>query len=355
MKKHNWKQIIQEIKRSTNILISTHINPDGDGLGSEAALYRYLKKMDKNPIILNSSSFVKEYAFLNEDEIFNQYDKVQHKKLLRGIDLIIILDVSSISRLGKIWHDLVPLDVNMICIDHHPPKVTTVMKESSRDSFGGSFRANDGNFFNISVIDETASATACLIYELIKEISPELMDVKIAEALYAGVMTDTGSFRFENTTTNAMEMAIEMMNYGVKPSVVYRDVYENKKPAQMKLLGLALQEVKFEEDGKLAWFSITQEQIKSCGAVTEDVDGFTDYVRSINGIEVVVMFLEVNKKCVRMNFRSKGKVIVNRIAEKYNGGGHKFAAGAITKLTLDETIKQVLPYVRNAIRNIVSK
>jgi len=332
MRKHNWKQIIQEIKRSTNILITTHINPDGEGLGSEAAFYRYLKKMDKNPIILNSSAFLKEYAFLNEDEIFSQYDKVKHKKLLRGIDLIIILDVSSMSRLGKIYHDLDPLDVNMICIDHHP---------------------NHGNFFNISVIDETVSATACLIYELIKEISSELMDVKIAEALYTGVMTDTGSFRYENTTPHAMEIAIEMMHCGVKPSVVYRDVYENKKPEQMKLLGLALQEIKFEEDGKLAWFSITQEQIKSCGAVTEDVDGFTDYVRSIKGVEVIVMFLEINKKSVRMNFRSKGKVVVNQIAEKFNGGGHKFAAGAITKLTLDETINKVLPDVRNAIRNVV--
>jgi len=332
MKKHDWKQIIQEIKRSTNILITTHINPDGDGLGSEAALYRYLKKMHKNPTILNSSSFVKEYAFLDEDEIFSQYDKVQHKKLLRSIDLIIILDVSSMSRLGEIHYDLDPLDVNMICIDHHP---------------------NDGKCFDISIIDETVSATACLVYELIKEISIELMDIKIAEALYTGVMTDTGSFRYENTTPHALEMAIEMMNYGVKPSVVYRYVYENKKPAQMKLLGLALQEIKFEEDGKLAWFSITQEQIRRCDAVTEDVDGFTDYVRSINGVEVVVMFLEVNEKCVRMNFRSKGKVIVNRIAEKFNGGGHKFAAGAITKLTLDETIDKVLSDIRNAIRNTV--
>ncbi|MCK4296497.1 MAG: DHH family phosphoesterase, partial [Candidatus Marinimicrobia bacterium] len=96
----------------------------------------------------------------------------------------------------------------------------------------------------------------------------------------------------------------------------------------------------------------TQEQIKSCGAVTEDVDGFTDYVRSIKGVEVIVMFLEINKKSVRMNFRSKGKVVVNQIAEKFNGGGHKFAAGAITKLTLDETINKVLPDVRNAIRNV---
>ena len=330
MKKHNWNPIIQLINKSNNILLTTHVNPDGDGLGSESAIYYCLKKMGKNPVIINASALPEEYIFLDVDKIFRKYSAEVYKDSLKNIDLLMVFDIGDPSRLSQLGKDISKLNITSICLDHHP---------------------SENHFFDLEVVDKDAPATVCLVYELIQSLSPELMDIKIAEALYTGILTDTGSFRFENTTISAMEMAIEMIRYGVKPSVIYQNVYENNRPEKIRLLGMVLQEVNYEEGGKLAWFQITQEHIKSAGATLEEVDGFTDFVRTAKGVEVAVMFLEVNKTRVRMNFRSKGEVIINQTAKKFGGGGHPFAAGAVVNLPLQNTIDDVLPEVRKLIRS----
>jgi phosphoesterase RecJ-like protein len=324
MEKYNWNSIIQLINKSKHILLTTHINPDGDGLGSELAMYCCLKKLGKNPLILNVSKLPKEYEFLNRDSVFNQYEPDVHRKFLQTFDFVMVFDITNSSRITKLGIDLRELAIPSICIDHHP--------------------ANHCNF-DIKVIDEDAPATSCLVYELIKSISPDLMDKNIAEALYVGLLTDTGAFRFENTTPEALELAAKWIRYGLKPSDIYRNIYENKRPEQLKLLGMALQEVNFEVNGKIAWFKISGYQIKKAGASAEDVDGFTDFVRTIKGVEVAVMFLEVKPNAIRINFRSKGKLVINRLAEKFGGGGHPFAAGALLHLPLQEASEKVISEV----------
>jgi len=327
MEKHDWQKIIAKIKPAENILLTTHHNPDGDGLGAEAALYHCLQSLGKAPYILNSAPLPPEYTFLNDGEMFHTFQPGQDTCELEQFDLLIIVDAGNTERLGHLGPVLNTLNLPTVCIDHHP--------------------FNNCPVGNASVIDVSAPATAVLIFELIKLLTPQAIDLKIAEALYVGVMTDTGSFRFENTTAETLLITAELLRYGVQPGLIYHYVYENFRPERMRLLGMALQNVQYEFGNRLAWFCVTQEQIRAAGAILEEVDGFTDFVRSIKGVEIAMMFLQVRSNRTRMNFRSKGKLTVNDIARQFGGGGHPYAAGLVLDSSLEECMQTVLPVVRN--------
>jgi phosphoesterase RecJ-like protein len=175
------------------------------------------------------------------------------------------------------------------------------------------------------------------------ETNPHLMNLEIANAIWVGIMTDTGSFRFENTTPKTMKIAAKLLDFGVTPGALYRHIYENKLPEQMLMLGMVLQNVKYECDGKLAWFFITQEMADVCGAKIEEVDGYSDFIRTTYGVEVAIMFLEKEKKNIRLNFRSKGNVLINAIAKNHDGGGHAFAAGASIFENINKAEEIIIP------------
>jgi len=331
MIEHDWKPVIEKLKTSRKALLTTHVNPDGDGLGSEMAMYYYLRKMDIEVEIINDSALPDEYSFLDPQNIIRQYDRERDRGRLNQFDLIFTLDIGGVARLGKLGEDLASLNIPTICIDHHPENHISC---------------------SYKIVDEKSPATACLIFELINQLNPEVIDTKIAEALYVGLMTDTGSFRFENTTAKAMETAAEFIRLGVKPTEIFSNVYENYTRQRMKLLGATLQKIQYEFDGKLAWFTVLGSDVQEAGATLDEVGGFTDFVRSIKGVEVAIMFFEVRKNRVRVNFRSQGRVIVNEIARKFGGGGHFFAAGISLNDTLEEAVDKILPEVRKAIRKL---
>lgn len=318
---HDWSKIKNLLQHAECILLTTHINPDGDGLGAEAALYYGLRKLNKKVAIWNYSALPPEYHFLNQDNIYS----TTKPSTLEQFDLIVIVDAGGFGRLGPLGLELQALNIPMICIDHHP---------------------NGGEEAVAKVIDEEVAATVCLIHELLLELNNQIIDAQIGEALFVGLLTDTGSFRFNNTSPAAFRLAAQLMEYGVKPSKIYGYVYENYSPQRMRLLGWVLQHINFEFDDRLAWFKITQEQIQAAGASPEDVDGFTEFVRSVRGVEIAVMFLEVRAKRTRLNFRSRGQLNVNGVARYFGGGGHPHAAGVVLDLTLEEAIEKVLPAVR---------
>ena len=322
--------INKRLSDSQNILITSHVRPDGDALGSESAMYHLLKKIKKNPRIYNSSSLPWEFNFLNEENIFHHYNSERDKKTLKDFDLAVVLDVGSFSRLGELGEDLKESGLSVICLDHHP------------------IRSHE---FDYEFVDTKAAATCSLIYELIMETNPHLMNLDIANAIWVGIMTDTGSFRFENTTPKTMKIAARLLDFGVTPGPLYRHIYENKLPKQMLLLGMVLQNVKYECDGKLAWFFITQEMADKAGARIEEVDGYTDFVRTTYGVEVAIMFLEREKENIRLNFRSKGNVIINEIAKNHNGGGHAFASGATFHDKIEKAEEIIIPEAKQEVQN----
>lgn len=323
---YSWTPIIEQIRRAHRILLTTHINPDGDGLGSELAMYYCLRKMGKEALILNDSVTPSEYRFMAPPNLIQHYQREKNREMLASFELVIVFDIGGPSRLGKLGEDLDSTNLATICIDHHPGNQVDC---------------------HLKIVDAGKAATASLVYELIMEMCPRNMDTAIAEALYIGLMTDTGCFRFENTDPAAFELAAALVRYGVKPAKLYQKVYETYTPARMKLLGRVLQNVHYDEGGHLAWFTITRDDLNATGIQLDEVSGFSDAVRSIEGVEVSVMFLETRASRTRINLRSNGKVLVNEIARHFGGGGHLYAAGASVPKSIADAIAPVLEITRN--------
>jgi phosphoesterase RecJ-like protein len=160
--------------------------------------------------------------------------------------------------------------------------------------------------------------------------------------IYTAVMTDTGSFRYSNTDRKCHEIAIECLSVGVETHIIYRQVYENSTRSRMQLMGELLTNLHYELNGNLAWFTITQNMMENAQASKTDVDGFSDLVRTIHGVEVSLMIFEQNENSCRINFRSKGNYTVNDIARTMGGGGHAFAAGAVVEGNLSYVIEKAV-------------
>ena len=316
--KIDWNNLNKLINESNNILLSTHINPDGDGLGSEVAVYHYIKSLNKNCRIINISGLIDKYEFLNKNNIIEQFNKDAHVSWISKCDCAIIFDIGDYSRLGKISKIIKDNTVKCISIDHHP----------SEDSF-----------FDFRCLDISAPATGYLVWQYFKSINYELT-YDIAEGLYAALITDTGSFRYNSTTPDCHVMAKEILETGVKPYDVYSSIYEQRTLPQIKLLGAVIDSLKIVDE--FASIRISLDMLRNCDATLEDVDGFTDFMRSIKGIEVSFMISQINNNKFRINFRSRGKYIINDIAAHFNGGGHKLAAGAMVENSSFDEIEDTI-------------
>ncbi len=192
----------------------------------------------------------------------------------------------------------------------------------------------DEHPFTHNVVDLSAAATGCMVYDYLQIARTDPIPKKSFEGIYTAVMTDTGCFRYSNTDKKCYEIAIQCVESGVETHTIYQSVYENSTKSRMRLMGELLTNLHYELDGNLAWFIITQEMMDLAHASKADVEGFTDMVRTIRGVEVALMIFEQNVESCRINFRSKGKFIVNDIAKSLGGGGHALAAGAVVSGSL---------------------
>ena len=306
-----WQQINEMIIASERILLTTHENPDGDGLGSASAMYYHLQEVGKECRIINCSDLPVEYDFLNQNIIFELYDVKEHDEWLEKCDLAIIFDVGDFKRVRGIKDAINRNEIKTINIDHHPH--------------------SDDHPFSLNVVDTNAAATGAIVFDYLKMARKKPMTKNMCEGLYTAIMTDTGSFRYSNTDAKCHEIAIECLKAGVETSRIYQRVYETKPQGGVRLLARVIDNITFDSSGELAWFSIDQKMLEAANASSKDVDGFTDFVRSIKGVEVAVMVFQNGTNSCRINFRSKGKYAINDVAKYFGGGGHRFAAGAIVK------------------------
>mgnify|MGYP006184218239 FL=1 len=316
--KINWNKLTELISKSNNILLSTHINPDGDGLGSEVAMYYYIKSLNKNCRIINISDLTDKYEFLNKNNIIEQFNKTSHDSWISNCDCAIIFDIGNYTRLGEISEVLDDNNITSISIDHHP---------------------SDDSFFDFRCLDVSAPATGYLVWKYLKTIHYDLT-YDMAEGLYAALITDTGSFRYNSTTPDCHVMAKEILETGIKPYHVYSSIYEQRTISQVQLLGAVIDSLRIVNE--FAVIRISTDMLKDCNATLEDVDGFTDFMRSIKGVEVSFMISQINNNKFRINFRSRGKYIINDIAAYFNGGGHKLAAGATVENSSFDEIENII-------------
>lgn len=304
----DWKEIYQEIEKADSIMLTTHENPDGDGIGSIVALYQHLMLKRKKCRILLTSKLPEDFQFLDPDEKFEIFDETKHTEWLSNVDLSILLDIGNYTRTGRMWNVIQANGTTIVNIDHHPYP--------------------NGHPFTINISDVNASATGELIYDYLKTVDPDCLSKNVYEAIYVAIVTDTGSFSYNNTNVICHEIAANAIIAGVDTAKVHQQIYGSSSRSRIKLLGAIADSLQFTYNDKLVWFAITREMMENANAVKDDVGGFTDFARSIKGVEVSLMIFENDDNSCRINFRSKGYYTINKIAQYFGGGGHLFAAGA---------------------------
>lgn len=298
-----------------SFIITSHIVPDGDSIGSVLAMMLALQKAGKNAVAVVRDEVPNKYIFL-------PYARVINKDFDGKCDVIISLDCGDEERLGfeRPLKDLGKIVVN---IDHH----------KSNTLFG-----------DINIIDSHASSVGEIIYHIIKELT--VIDVDIAMNLYTSIITDTGSLRYSNTTPSCLRILAELVEIGVKPDFISRQVFEKRSIASVNIIKMALDTLEVFSDGMLACICITKEIMEKCGAKEEDTDGVINYAREIEGVEVAVLFKEKEETLIKVGFRSNDWVDVSKIAEEFGGGGHARAAGCTLKTTLNGAREHVLNSVK---------
>ncbi len=315
---------------ATTFVITSHINPDGDAIGSETALALFLKGRGKTVSVINQSVTPDNLKFLSE-EIFpvDLYDPSRHSTLIRAADCIIVVDTNAPNRFFALADDVAANAGLTICIDHHlEPEV----------------------FADLYITDAEAPATSELLYGLFHAIDESAITAPIARALYTGIMTDTGSFRFPKTDADTHMITADLLRRGADPSEIYQSVYDNGPVNKLQLLGRALDSMKTIENGAVAWMTIRQDDFFHTSTVAADTDNLINYTLSIGGVRIGLMFTELDG-VVKVSFRSKGDIWINRLAKEFGGNGHKHAAGArITGRMLDEIVGEVTDRARTYIQ-----
>lgn len=315
--------LVRELVPGRRVAISTHLHADGDGCGSESALSRMLAAHGLMPRIVNPTPWPEMYDFLLGAGVDDQ--TARGSKALRDIDLLIVLDISDVKRLGVLTASVRALRVPKLVIDHHL---------DSDDPAG-----------TIVVSDTTACATAELVYDLAQvagwEVTPE-----IARSIYTGMLTDTGGFRFSNTTPRCLAIAAQLLAAGVDPEDMYTRIYASAPAGRVRLMAEVLGTLEVDEAVGLAWLSMTPEALETHGVKSEDLDGIVEHARSIAGTRMALFFRDLGHDKVKVSFRSIGGTDVNAFARRYGGGGHAKASGALVAGSLQQVRSDVVTAAR---------
>lgn len=316
--------IIKVLKAGKKFAVAIHINPDGDAIGSQLAFVRALKKMGKEAIAYMQAPIPDNYRFLPGSESIKIVDS-----LPESFDTLVCLDIPELDRLGK-FEESVKGFKRIINIDHH---------------------ICNARYGIVNISETSASATAELVYHIIKRLDIEI-DVEMAVCLYTGIVTDTGSFQYRNTTAEAHRVVADLIENGVRAEKVTREVYEARNLSQVKLLGLTLETMSFSADGRISWLWVTKKMKDLVGSQPNDTEGFVNYARSVKGVEVAVFFEELDDANIKISLRSKiSRVDVNKVAHKFGGGGHPAAAGAVVSGTPEEIEEMILKIIQIEFKN----
>ena len=304
------------IKEHDQFLVVSHIDPDGDATGSALAVAHLLRKLNKSYTVVNEGATPKRFSFLpGYDQIVN----LKEQPLAQTFKYVIAVDVADETRMGLIAH-LFDEEVFLLNIDHHPTNT---------------------HFGQINVICPEAASTTQIIYHLCRQHFPETMHDHLAEALYTGLLTDTGGFRYANTSKSVLEMAASLLEFGFNPSEIARHSLETVTLGHVELLKRALNNLIMAKDNKIAIMMVTEEDLKQSKASREDQDGLASFPIKIDGVEVGIVLKELGSDEIRVSLRSKKQVDVSLLAQQFGGGGHARAAGFTYCGTL-EAVKEKL-------------
>jgi len=326
-RRESIERLAQELRAGRSVAISTHINADGDGCGSETALSRLLGQMGIRSKIVNPTPWPEMYKFLLGDDVRDASDT--GAKGLKDVDVLVVLDISDVKRLGVLAEAVRRLTIPKLVIDHHLP--------------------SDEPPSTLIVTDTTACATGELIFDF-----ATVMDLKItpdiARALYIALLTDTGGFRFSNTTARCLSIAGQLIASGVEPEEMYGRLYASMPVGRLHLLRDALATLEVDPEYGISWISVAAGAAEQYGLRSEDLEGIAEHPRSVGGTRLAVFFRDLGHDKVKVSFRSTGDVDVNKFAKQFAGGGHARAAGALIEGDLEVVRRKVIAAAREFLR-----
>jgi len=323
------ERLAREFRAGRSVVLSTHINADGDGCGSEAALARILKSMGMAVKIVNPTPWPETYEFLLDGDVIDA--SAQGAAALKSADLLIVLDISDVKRLGSLADTVRSLTIPKLVIDHH----------IASDEPPGS------EIFS----DTAACATGELVYDLALTLGQEITP-QIAVALYVAVLTDTGGFRFANTTARCLAVASQLLAAGVEPEEMYRRLYASHPIGRLHLLRDALATLEVDPAYGISWISVAAGAAEEYGLKSEDLEGLAEHPRSVGGTRMAIFFRDLGHGKIKVSFRSTGDVNVNEFARRFGGGGHARASGALIPGTLEEVRHSVVTAAREFVGSL---
>ena len=321
--KKTFEKILDLIESSQRILITSHRDPDGDSIGSQLTLDGFLQSFGKTTRIINQGCLPHQYAFLDPQKRIENFNLgVNRKDLDFEPDSVFVLECPSLDRLGDV-KKIVPPESKLVNIDHHP---------------------DNERFGTINYVDLKASAVGEMIYCLLKDydfpISPMM-----ANQIYAAILTDTGRFRYSNTSARCLSICAELIKLGADPKTLTNKIYFNHSLAFLKLLGTILENLEVRDTGKICSMTIDRRLLSELGVNHQEIEGIVGYSLFLSGVEIGLLFTETEEGKTKVNLRSQSDFDVSKLAKILGGGGHKNAAGCTLNYELEKAKKVVFDQI----------
>jgi len=320
------------LDRHARVLLTTHESPDGDGVGAAVALACHLKTLGKEARIVVAPALPENLRFLDPEGWIEAFEPdTIHRDLAAWPDAWLLIDASEPHRMGPLFTAFETTQADRACLDHH-------LKDAPKG-------------FDAEFTDSSASASAELVYDLVRPRIDGDLPPLMAQALYAGLVSDTGNFRHSNSTPKVHQAAADLIAQGIHPARTFNALYQTATPAKLRLFGRAMGGLQLRDDGRFAYVAVTKQDLDACGATHEDLDELVEEPRKLKGVEVAALFSEAADGRAKVSLRSRERVDVNAVCRRFGGGGHRLASGAKLDLPLDAFIAQVEAAVANQIEN----
>lgn len=321
------RKLAERLVPGARVVLTTHVNADGDGVGSEVALWHLLRARGLLPVIANPTPYPDRFRFLLDGAEGAEQSARAAREIGRA-DLVLVCDISDLERIGHLGQHVRARAVPVACIDHHASNGT--LPDGPR------------------LVDPAASATGELVYDLARVAGWDVTPA-VAQALYVAILTDTGGFRFSNTTPRTLQVAAHLLQHGLDPEEIYTEVYASVPEGRVRLIGEALDTLCVEVPPGLAWITVPPGALERHGVQSDELDGVVEFARSITGVRLAMLFREIAGGRVKVSFRSVGSVDAMELARQFGGGGHRKAAGASLAGTLADVQDRVLAEARRVL------
>jgi phosphoesterase RecJ-like protein len=324
----DWTPLADLIETHDRFLVTTHVRPDGDALGSEVGMAGLLRQKGKDVRVVNSSPTPPRYDFLDpEGRLFEHFNRTVEPAALEDREVVVILDLSAWDQLGDMAGFIREFRGPKVVIDHHV----------SQDDLGAVF-----------LKDTSAEATGTLVMQAVRALGGTLTP-EVATALLTAIAMDTGWFRHSNTRAATMRAAADLIDAGAAADQIHRVLFERNTLGRLKLMGETLVNLKTELGGRVAYAAVSREDLLRTGAVPPDTEDLVDFTVSLRGVDIGLLFIEQARGGVKVSFRTRTDVDCSRLAGQFGGGGHRAAAGATISGPMPEVIERVLKAVRQAL------